>query len=169
VHSRLTYMTSYVTITPMTISQHSLSDFLRKSGPILEEVEHGDVRIDRRDGEDLVLVTARREDSVRESLDMSVRTLAAVFRSDELRSEATSAFMEALPWIGWLGEVDRVEFIDSFLKTSQGCRSTGSYEPLSKLLFRWKASAQIVHDPDLAALLYADRGADEEISLVRPI
>ena len=152
----------------MTITQHSFSHFLRSSGSVLEEVEHGDVHLDRRDGEDVVLVSSRREDSIRESLDMSVRTLAVVFRSPEMRTSAMSAFVEALPWVGWLSKADRSEFIDSFLSTSQACRSTGSYEPLKRLLSRWKASAQIVHDPELAALLYADRGDDEEISLSRP-
>lgn len=152
----------------MTITQHSFSHFLRSSGSVLEEVERGDVRLDRRDGEDVVLVTAGREDSIRESLDMSVRTLAAVFRSPGLRAPAMTAIVEALPWVGWLSKVDRLEFVDSFLNTSQACRSTGSYEPLKRLLNRWKASAQIVHDPELAALLYADRGDDEEVPLSRP-
>jgi len=99
---------------------------------------------------------------------MSVRTLAAVFRSPGLRAPAMTAIVEALPWVGWLSKVDRLEFVDSFLSTSQACRSTGSYEPLKRLLSRWKASAQIVHDPELAALLYADRGEDEEVPLSRP-
>lgn len=164
----MTYNTSYVTITSMTITQHPISHFLRSSGSVLKEVEHGDVRLDRRDGEDVVLVSALREDSIRESLDMSVRTLAVVFRSTKMRTSAMSAFVEALPWVGWLSKSDRSEFVDAFLSTSQACRSTGSYEPLKRLLSRWKASAQIVHDPELAALLYADRGDDEEIALSRP-
>lgn len=152
----------------MTIAEHSLSHFLRGSGSVLVEVEHGDVRLNRRDGEDLVLVSAGREDSIRESLDMSVRTLSAVFRSSEFRPSAMEAMVEALPWIGWLSNADRSEFIDSFLAITQACRSTGSYEPLKNLLERWKTSAQIAHDPMLLEILHADRGVDEEISLSRP-
>ena len=166
--SDLTYNCSYDTISDMTIIQHSFSHFLRSSGSVLEEVEHGDVRLDRRDGEDVVLVSARREDAIRESFDMSVRTLAVLFRSVEVRALAMSAFEEALPWVGWLSENERSEFVDSFLSTSQACKSTGNYEPLTKLLGRWKASAQIAHDPELAAILYSDRGKDEAISLSRP-
>lgn len=164
----LTYNTSYDTISDMTIIQHSFSHFLRSSGSVLEEVEHGDVRLDRRDGEDVVLVTARREEAIRESFDMSVRTLSVLFKSAEIRPLAMSAFEEALPWVGWLSDSDRAEFVDSFLSTSQACKSTGSYEPLTKLLSRWKVSAQIVHDPELVAILYSDRGKDEAISLSRP-
>ncbi len=141
---------------------------LRNSGEILNEVEYGDVHLDRRDGPDVVLVSARREDSIREGLDLSVRTLAAVFRDPSLSKSAIAALEEALPWVGWLSGEARLEFVNSFISTAQACRSTGGYEPLAKLLNRWKVSAQIMHDPELSALLHADRGEDKAVPLKRP-
>jgi hypothetical protein len=54
------------------------------------------------------------------------------------------------------------------LSDAMACYQTDYYEPLARLLVRWKSAAEIAHDPHLAALLVADRGPDELIELVRP-
>lgn len=164
----MTYNTTYDTINPMTTAQHTFSFMLRNSGEVLSEVEHADVRLDRRDGSDIMLVTESREDSIRDSLDITIRAMARVLDFPKLRPEVIEAFVEVHPWVGWLSAGDREEFIDSFISTAKACRSTGGYGPLEKMLNRWKASAQIVHDPALAALLDVDRGEDEAIVLRRP-
>lgn len=165
----LTYVSSHVTIEAMSIAEHTFSYLLRNSGDVLAEVEHGDVLLERRDGPDVLLGTVRREQAVRDGLDMAARALAAVLRDPALEARAVAALEEALPWVGWLDADDRVEFADGFVRTAQACHDTGGYEPLARLLHRWKASAQIVHDPELAALLHADRGEDAPVSLARPV
>ena len=152
----------------MATTEHTFSFMLRNSGDVLTEVEHADVRLDRRDGSDVLLVTESREDSIRDSLDIAVRVLDRVLDSRKLRSATIDAFVETHPWVGWLSIADRAEFIDSFIATTQACRSTGGYGPLEKLLRRWKASAQIIHNPELVAILTADRGEDVAVLLKRP-
>lgn len=164
----LTYNSRYDTISAVTITQHAFSYMLRHSGAVLKQVEHGDVRLERRDGPDVVLVTARREESVRDGLDLAARALAVVLRDPKMGRLALGALEEALPWVGWLSPNDRSEFATSFVRTAQACRATGGYEPLAKLLHRWKVSAQIVHDPLLVELLGADRGDDLAVVLERP-
>ncbi len=151
----------------MTIAEHSFSYLLRNSGDVLEEVEHGDVLLARRDGPDVVLGTVRREQAVRDGLDLAARALGSVLRDPSLAGRAVAALEEALPWVGWLDAGDRAEFASAFVRTAQACHDTGGYEPLARLLHRWKASAQIVHDPELAALLTADREDDSPVRLVR--
>lgn len=152
----------------MTIAQHTFSYMLRNSGDVLSEVELIDVKLDRRDGSDVILVTESREGSIRDSLDITIRTMGRVLDSPTLRPEVIDAFVEVHPWVGWLSVGDREEFIGSFISTAKACHSTGGYGPLEKMLKRWKASAQIIHDPELAALLTADRGVDEAFVLRRP-
>ena len=152
----------------MSDIKHTFSHFLRNSGEVLSAVEHGDVLLDRRDGADLLLVTESRENSIRESLDITTRALARMLAHEELREESQAVFVETLPWIGWLSTSDQEAFLDSLLATSQACRATGGYGPLEKLLSSWKASARIVHDPELASYLNADRGLDNEVALARP-
>jgi hypothetical protein len=40
---------------------------------------------------------------------------------------------------------------------------------LARLLYRWKVSAEIVHDPALSELLNEDRGPDDPVVLARPV
>ncbi len=163
-------MTTYVTIMPMSTHTKSvsLSHFLRNSGEVLEEVKHVDVRLARRDGPDIFFGTDQRERAVRDSLGYLARALSAVLRDPELVVRATPAISGELTWLGWLSEEDQAEFLSLFLATIRACEDTGGYEPLLRLLNRWRASAQIMHDPELASLLVADRGEDSPISLSRP-
>lgn len=152
----------------VTIAEHSFSYLLRNSGHVLNEVEHGDVLLERRDGPSVVLGTVRRERAVRDGLDLAAHALASVLRDPLLASRALAALEESLPWVGWLDPADRAEFATAFVQTAQACHDTGGYEPLARLLNRWKASAQIMHDPDLAALLTADPEDDSPVRLARP-
>lgn len=156
-------------MTYVTIAEHTLSFMLRNSGDVLEDVEVRDVRIVRRDGSDLFMGTVRRETAVRDSLELAARALSAVLAVPELEARAMTGIEDALPWVGWLSPVDRVEFATAFVRTVQACHDTGNYEPLTRLLGRWKASAQIANDPDLAASFDADRGDDELVRLSRPV
>ena len=121
----MTYITTYDTIRGMTTTtKHTFSYLLRNSGNVLTEVEHADVLLDRRDGADLLLVTESREDSIRDSLDITVRALSSVFASQALRPAAIEAFVESHPWVSWLSPADREEFIDSFILTAQALSTT---------------------------------------------
>ena len=152
----------------MTTVEFTLSYLLRNSGEVLAAVEHSDVRLQRRDGADLLVGTVAREDAVRDGLDMASRVLAVMLADPELADRVVGAIEDALPWVGWLDEPDRRSFADDFVRTASACHDTGNYGPLAKLLNRWKASAQIAHSPELSALLSEPRGKDERVRLSRP-
>ncbi len=156
-------------MTYMTIAEHTLSFMLRNSGDVLEDVELGDVRIVRRDGSDLFMGTVRREQAVRDSLELAARALSEVLAVPELEARAMAGIEQALHWVTWLAPEDRVEFATTFVRTVRACHDTGNYEPLTRLLGMWKASAQIANDPELAASFNADRGVDQIVRLARPV
>ena len=156
-------------MTYMTIAEHTLSFMLRNSGDVLEDVELGDVRIVRRDDSDLFIGTVRREQAVRDSLELAARALSEVLAVPELEARAMSGIEQALPWVTWLVPDDRLEFATSFVRTVRACHDTDNYEPLTRLLGRWKASAQIANDPELAVSFNADRGVDQIVRLARPV
>lgn len=153
----------------MSIAEHTLSYMLRNSGEVVQEAEVRDVRIVRRDGSDLFVGTARREATVRDSLELAARALGEVLAVPELEERALAAIERALPWVSWLSLPDRREFAVAFVTTVRACHDTSNYEPLTRLLGRWKASAQIANDPRLVEALQADRGADELVALSRPV
>jgi hypothetical protein len=163
-------MTTHVTIADMkaNVKSHAFSYFLRNSGDVLEQVKYSDIRLERRDGPDIFFGTERRETAVRDALDHVARALGAILRDPELGVRAAPAVAEELSWVGWLNKEDQAEFWTEFLNTIRACSDTGGYEPLVRLLHRWKVSAQIAHDPDLSALLVEDRGEDKAVPLSRP-
>jgi len=152
----------------MTIAEFTFSYMLRNSGEVLDVVEHADVRLERRDGSDLLVGTVAREEAVRDSLDMASRVLALMLSDERLAGEVMDAMKEALPWVGWLDDADRREFADAFVRTASACRDTGQYGPMAKLLNRWKASAEIAQSPELEALLTAPPGKDKRVPVSRP-
>jgi len=152
----------------MSILKHPFSHFLRKSGEVLDQVEMMDVHLNRRDGSDVMLVKTSREKSIRESLNMSVMTLATLARVSALRPKLLDAFVEALPWTSWLNGKDRGLFFEDFIKTAQSCHAVGQYEALEKLLMQWKRSAEISNNPKLVTILNAPRSKELAVTLKRP-
>jgi hypothetical protein len=51
----------------MAAYERNFSDLLRKSGEVLDKVDRHDVPLHRRDGHDLLLVRADREETVRDA------------------------------------------------------------------------------------------------------
>ena len=64
-------------LSPMSLAEHTFTHMLRNSGEVLAEVEHHDVVLRRRDGEDLFLGLRSREESVRDALGILARLLLA--------------------------------------------------------------------------------------------
>ena len=73
----------------------------------------------------------------------AARALSEVLAVPELEARAMAGIEQALPWVTWLAPDDRLEFASSFVRTVRACHDTGNYEPLTRLLGRWKASAQM--------------------------
>ncbi|MBI4729264.1 MAG: hypothetical protein HY775_07135 [Acidobacteria bacterium] len=137
----------------MSTAEHSLSFLLRNSGVVLEEVEHRDVVLQRRDGEDLYLALRSRERGVRESLNVLARVLRAALHDEAARSAIARWLVDELPWTNFLPDADRQEFLSDFARTATACVEVDNYEPLIQSLRGWKATAEIYADPRVAAHL----------------
>src|SRR5437899_716972 len=126
----------------MAVSERSLSYLLRNSGDVLKEVEHRDVVLQRRDGEDLYLALLSRERGVRDSLGVLARLLRAALADDRSRDGMAKWLTEELPWTSFLPQDDRNEFLDDFTRTAVACADLENYEPLVRSLRGWKATAE---------------------------
>jgi len=140
------------------ITERNLSDFLRKSGEVLREVDDHDVLLRRRDGADLMLVRADREEVVRETVGLS-SSLLGLFGRAHAR-ELVQSLPEALPWLRFLPERDREAFGEQFLSVLEACVSLGSFDQLGVLMGRWRNTAYVWSRPALLHALQSDR-ADE--------
>lgn len=137
----------------MSLAEHTFTHMLRNSGDVLAEVEHRDVVLRRRDGEDLFLGLRSREASVRDALGMLARLLLAASVDPKTRQSVAGALSASLPWTTFLPEDERSEFFDALASTAAGCVEVDTFEPLAHLLEGWRATADVHANPELAQLL----------------
>jgi hypothetical protein len=151
----------------MSLAEHTFTHMLRNSGEVLAEVERRDVVLRRRDGEDLFLGLRSREESVRDALGSLARLLVAASADPEIRSRVAGALAASLPWTGFLPDGERVEFVNALASTSAACVELDPFEPLTRLIERWRATADIHANPELAELLSGPRSGPA-VKLKRP-
>lgn len=138
-----------------TVADTTWSFLLRHSGEILDLVERQDVRLQRRDGDDLLLVTVEREKGIREGLDMAARVLQAAAQHAEIRRALADDVVSSLEWSRFLPRADRETLVDEFADTIRACVELGHFQPLTQLIREWKATAAVHADPSLVKALRA--------------
>ncbi len=151
----------------MSLAEHTFTHMLRNSGDVLAEVEHRDVVLRRRDGEDLFLGLRSREASVRDALGMLARVLLAASVDPKTRQSVAGALSASLPWTTFLPEDERSEFFEALTSTAAACVEVDTFEPLSHLLEGWRATAEIHANPELAQLLSVEHSGPP-VKIKRP-
>ena len=152
----------------MAVVERSLSYMLRNSGAVLDELEHRDVVLQRRDGEDLHLALRSRERWIRESLGVLARIVRAALHDEGTREMVAKWLAEELPWTSFLPDPDREAFVAEFARTSAACVEAEVYEPLAQVLKGWKATAEAYANPALLNVLKEEhRGPSTPLS--RPV
>jgi hypothetical protein len=141
----------------MSLAEHTFSHMLRNSGEVLAEVEHRDVVLRRRDGEDLFLGLRSREESVRDALGVLARLLLAASVDPDTRARVATALSASLPWTIFLPEDERAEFFEALTATAAACVEVDTFEPLVHLIEGWRATAEIHANPELAEVLSVPR------------
>jgi len=115
----------------MAVAEHSLSRFLQHSGEVFPEIERGEVRLQRRDGPDLVVMLADQALAVGNTL----RLLAQPDRA-----------VNVLPWLAYLGESGIEACLTDLREVSQAAVTTGELQKLDQALYRWYATAMACWD-----------------------
>lgn len=141
----------------VNVAEHTFTHMLRHSGAVLAEVEHRDVVLRRRDGDDLILGLRAREASVRDTLGVLARLLLAASGDPDTRDRVSAALAVALPWSRFLPDPERAELFESLTATAAACVDVDIFEPLAHLLEGWRASAEVHANPNLAGLLGVER------------
>jgi hypothetical protein len=63
------------------------------------------------------------------------------------------ALITHYPWVRFLPEGDRAEFVREFLETIKACASINSFSRIEAVVNAWRSSAEIHADPQLLAHL----------------
>ena len=128
--------------------EHQFSDLLRRPKEVAADVDKADVVLHRREQPDLRLTRADRESEKQQTL----VALGRAFRSIADRHPAAleEGLYDALPWIKFLPEDDRKEFMKEVSGFFAAAADLNSYGELALLLREWRATAEIHSDPKLA-------------------
>lgn len=135
----------------MRVVEHQFSDLLRRPKEVTDELEDGDVLLRRRDEPDLRLTRADREVQRADTFAAIGRAL----RNLAVHSPAalSDALADAFPWVEFLPDADRRQFIDEFSRVVSAAAAVHHFDALSQLLLEWRATAEIHADPKLARRL----------------
>lgn len=138
----------------MPASTFSYSGFLRGPSEILPALEVGDVLLERRDGDDLVLSTRTRSVALHEGLGVGASALRSIARvhMDVLRE----ALADELPWLRWLPEEDQATCLRELTDDLAAGVDTDSFVRFQMDLAAWRNTAQVWADPVLAERLQSD-------------
>lgn len=147
----------------MATDTMTFSRFLRESGEAIAAVDRGPVRLQRRDGDDLILRRADQDESEREGLRLAAGLLGRSLMGSDRRTQA-ELLEGTFSWMKFLPEADRLDFTDQLAELIEASNAIDRPDLITTLVAQWKNTAEIWADPALKARLDADpQPADESI------
>lgn len=128
------------------------SELQRDPKGVAALTDDGDVRVRRRDGPALLLT---REDRAQSTADGSVAAARALRNvlAHLPHEVAARALIEEFPWVDFLPEQARRQFVVDFARAFQASAELGQWSALDRTVQEWKSTAAIHADPVLAEQL----------------
>jgi hypothetical protein len=116
---------------------------------MLEESPRRRLRLDRRDGEDLILESAARAEAEDKALTMASRLFLSLSKNDNGIQALLLALPTAFPWVRFLPEHDTRAFLTELVDTLHACADLGNIAAVAPVVNAWKDTAEIYSDPEL--------------------
>ncbi|TSD47300.1 hypothetical protein FFI94_014800 [Rhodococcus sp. KBS0724] len=121
--------------------------------------------IRRRDAEDLVLTTAARVELEHTAASVTTRMFVALMQRDGgMRELVADVLPEVFPWVAFLSKEEVHEFVVELVATLRAAESLDTPVPVVQVIEAWRHTAEVLADPELAAILAAD--TDEDLGVV---
>lgn len=124
--------------------QHSRDTIAR-----LESSQGRQLRLVRRDGEDLVLESAKRAEADAQAGLTTARLISEMLRSDETAALVLTVLPAVFPWIQFLPDEAAREFAAEFAETARAAAELGNMAPVVPVIEAWRATAEVHADPAL--------------------
>lgn len=140
----------------MTVTaQTNLSDLLNKPKKTLELLEtNRQIRLRRRDAEDLMLTTAERAEQDNAALSSMSRLVNEMMRRDPMVLKMAIQVLPAVfPWVRHLPEDAHPEFAAEWLAALSSGAAMGNNAAGETVVAAWQHTAEIYADPELFAKL----------------
>lgn len=118
----------------------------------------------RRDAEDLVLTTAARAELEHKAASVTTRMFVALMQRDSRARElVTDVLPEVFPWVAFLSREEVQEFVVELVTMLRAAESLDNPAPVVQVIDAWRHTAEVLADPELAAILAADTDEDHGV------
>ncbi len=115
----------------------------------------------RRDAEDLVLTTVSRAEQAREASSVTSRMFVALMQHDpRVREVVKEILPEVFPWVAFLSRDEVQEFVAELVSTMRAADSIDNPAPVIQVIESWRHTAEVLADPELAAVLLKPSESD---------
>jgi hypothetical protein len=115
----------------------------------LEESPRRRLRLERRDGRDLILESADRAEADDKALNLTGRLFFQLMKTDKGARALLLALPEVFPWVRFLPRDDVRAFLVELVETMHACEDLGNVAALTPVIAAWQETAEIYSDPEL--------------------
>ncbi|GAA0359032.1 hypothetical protein NE235_17420 [Actinoallomurus spadix] len=138
----------------MSTTKVPFSQLIQQPGKTVAKLDEAQqLRLVRRDGEDLVLETADRAEAAAAAMSVTTRLFVSLVKQDEGARALLMVLPEAFPWVKFLPTEDVRAFLVELVETANACAELDTLAPLETVVEAWRSTARIHADPELRARL----------------
>jgi len=128
----------------------TFSELLRTPNEVIDRLSGGgEVLLTRRDAEPLRLSLAGPAAAESSTLAALAQLIGASL-DDEMCDRIASHLSDPFPWIEFLPDHARREFVGEFLRVARACAAVSRFDRLTVLLAAWRGTAEAYADPNIA-------------------
>ncbi len=136
----------------MSVTEVPFSQLVQKPKATVAQLEESPrrrLRLDRRDGGDLILESAARAEAEDEALSMASRLFFSLMKDDLGARALLFALPEVFPWVRFLPTEDVRSFLVELVETIHASADLGNMAAIAPVVAAWKGTAEIYSDPEL--------------------
>jgi hypothetical protein len=115
----------------------------------LEDSPRRRLRLERRDGNDLILEAADRAEAKDDALRFSGSLFFHLVKTDKGARALLLALPDVFPWVRFLPKADVQAFLVELVDTIHACAEMGNVAALMPVIVAWQQTAEIYSDPEL--------------------
>jgi hypothetical protein len=107
------------------------------------------LKLERRDGNDLILESAERAEARDDALRVTGSLFFHLMQNDEGARAVLMAMPSVFPWVRFLPRDDVRAFLVELVDTLHACADLGNLAALTPVIAAWQDTAEIYSDPEL--------------------
>ena len=78
----------------------------------------------------------------------------------QVKELVTDVVPQVFPWVAFLSREETSEFVDELVSTMKAAESIDNPAPVAQVIEAWRHTAEVLADPELAAVLAAPTDGD---------